>query len=1128
MRTRLLCLTLLPLCLAATRPIAAQDKSYLPTVAAASNEPDRARQLIRRPNDVDVTLFAAEPQLANPVAFGTDEKGRFYVVETFRLKAGVTDNRSHMYWLDDDMAAKTVADRIAMTKKWLKTEAATYAVEHDRIRLIEDRDGDGKADADTVFASGFNQIESGLASGVLARKGDVYFACIPDLWLLRDTNGDGKADTRTVLSSGYGVHVAFLGHDLHGLIVGPDGRLYFSIGDRGLHVVTKDGKVVSNPDSGAVLRCNLDGSNLEVFATGLRNPQELAFDNYGNLFTVDNNSDSGDRARVVYLIEGGDSGWRMGYQYLEKPNSRGPWNAEKLWYPRPENTGAYLNAPLMNLSDGPSGLTFDPGVTLLPARYKDHFFLADFRGGFAQSGIRSFALEANGASFKVIDSTEPFWSLLATDVDFGPDGALYVSDWVDGWDKTGKGRLWRFADPSRKGDPAVLEVKKLLAEGMAGRKPEELRTLLGHADRRVRTAAGQEMADQTIKTLVELQSKAGEKVLDPSPDLLGPYFILRDVSATDERVLARLHAVWALAQISRKFPSYGSDLLAVKGDASPEVRAQVAVALGEAPHLGTAEEARKWLTSSLKDASPRVRFLAAQALGKIGTKADIAALVELLKSNADHDPNVRFGAVFALARIGDAQALVALAKDASSSVRLGAVLALRRFAVDDLAPFLADTDARIRLEAARAIYDDQPVVNDTMKALASLANVKGLDASTLRRVINANARVGTAEAASRLVALARRSDVPTSIRVEALELLGDWAKPSGRDRISGLWKPFAARSREVAADAFAPAFDELAAPTSDTAVRRAAIAAVGGLDIDSLAGKLLALVSDNKLGGLTRVEALRSLEKLDDPTLADAVTSALSSTETALKAEALKLVPKTDPGRAIPILSRVLKSGSTSEKQSILGVLAAMAKPEADALLLSHLKANDLPPEAELDLLNAAESRRSDKALAAALNARLDKAKSAGGPLAATPGLLLGGNAENGKAIFESNAAVYCIRCHKIGGQGGEVGPDLTGVGARKTRDYLATAIVAPNHEIAQGFETVVVALADGKVISGVLKSENEKTLNLMSVENKPIVIPKSEIEERKRGPSAMPEDVAKKLKNTEIRDLVEFLATRK
>ena len=138
---------------------------------------------------------------------------------------------------------------------------------------MRDTDGDGVADEGLVFADGFDGVADGIGAGLLEHEGDVYYACIPNLWRLRDTDGDGRADEREVLSSGYGVHVSLLGHDLHGLRLGPDGRLYFSCGDRGFHVETPDG-VLAYPDTGGVLRCELDGSGLEVFATGLRNPQE--------------------------------------------------------------------------------------------------------------------------------------------------------------------------------------------------------------------------------------------------------------------------------------------------------------------------------------------------------------------------------------------------------------------------------------------------------------------------------------------------------------------------------------------------------------------------------------------------------------------------------------------------------------------------------------------------------------------------------------------------------------------------------------------------------------------------------------------------------------------------------------
>src|SRR5205814_10016056 len=137
------------------------------------------------PPDVNGDLSAAEPHVANIVAFHFDEKGRCYVAETFRLHKGVTDYRSHRYWIDDDLACRTVADRVAMYKKHLKGKFPTYEVDHDRVRLVEDTKGTGRADKATVFADGFTTAAAGLGSGVLARNGKVWYTCIPDLWLLQ-------------------------------------------------------------------------------------------------------------------------------------------------------------------------------------------------------------------------------------------------------------------------------------------------------------------------------------------------------------------------------------------------------------------------------------------------------------------------------------------------------------------------------------------------------------------------------------------------------------------------------------------------------------------------------------------------------------------------------------------------------------------------------------------------------------------------------------------------------------------------------------------------------------------------------------------------------------------------------
>src|SRR5205807_8669034 len=108
-----------------------------PVVAAASEDGERAISRIKVPAGLSLQLWAAEPLVANPVAFSIDERGRIYVAETYRQSKGVEDNRGHMDWLDDDLAAMTIEDRLAYFKKHLGDKIQDYTREQDRIRLLE-------------------------------------------------------------------------------------------------------------------------------------------------------------------------------------------------------------------------------------------------------------------------------------------------------------------------------------------------------------------------------------------------------------------------------------------------------------------------------------------------------------------------------------------------------------------------------------------------------------------------------------------------------------------------------------------------------------------------------------------------------------------------------------------------------------------------------------------------------------------------------------------------------------------------------------------------------------------------------------------------------------------------------
>ena len=857
---------------------------------------------------------------------------------------------------------------------------------------------------------------------------------------------------------------------------------------------------MENPETGAVYRCNPDGSDLEIFAYGLRNPQELAFDQYGNLFTGDNNSDGGDPARWVYAVEGGDSGWRIGFQFIDRPNMRGVWMSERMCYP--DSEVAYALPPLANIGNGPSGLTYYPGVGF-PTAYNEHFFMCDFRGGTG-SGIYSFACKPKGASFEVVDRQEFLWELLVTDCDFGYDGALYVSDWVNGWNKTGKGRIYRMFDARRAGSPLVAETKKLMAEGFTQRPPTELVGLMTHPDMRVRQEAQFELASR------------GESSIG----------VFARVAAQGEYLVPRLHGIWGLGQLTRSLGGRASTraiaaLLPLLQDREAEVRAQAAKVLGDA----RAQKAAAPLISLLADAKERPRFFAAIALGKLRKKEAVVPLLGMLNANNNKDKYLRHAGIMGLAGCADAKTLRELSTHTSAAVRLAAVVALRRLESPEVAAFLDDRDIAVATEAARAI-NDLPI----SPALPRLA-VK-LDRSTnapfARRALNANFRIGSTANAEALVAFASRNSGADNLRVEALDLMAAWSSPSGRDAITGLWRPLPKRERHVAGTALQPKLVELLKSPSH-AVKAAGIRAAGRLELQSATPRAAALVRDTTLPGFVRVEALKAMVALK-ANMTDTLQFALTDKDETVRKEASRLQAQLRPDNATAHLKTILERGSISEKQSAFATLGALTNSaDADRILeewLDKALAEEVPDELRLDVLDAANKRTTapirDKIR------KFEAERPAEDNLRSYRECLVGGDAAEGKRIFFEKAEVYCLRCHKVNGDGGEVGPDLTGIGAKQSREYLLESIVLPNKQIAPNFESTVVTMKTGATYAGVVKSETATEIELNSPEDGLVKLKKPDIQTRERGPSAMPEELRQILTKQEMRHLVEYLANLK
>jgi len=1069
-------------------------------IAPASNEGEQALKRMKLPPGLVATLWAAEPMLANPVAFNFDEKGRIFVAETYRYRSSVLDIRDYMWTLEAELANRTLEDQSAAIARHFGPEGVKeLSIETERVRLLEDTDRTGVATKSTLYAEGFNSPLDGIASGVLARRGSVYFTSIPSVWKF---TGDQKAETRQEISRGYGVRFNFTGHDLHGLIFGPDGKLYFSNGDRGAHAKGPDGSLADTPDEGAVYRCNPDGTQLEVFARGLRNPQSLAFTENGDLLTGDNDCDKGDEERLVHVVQGGDSGWRVGYQHplIDKDS---PWLADKLWQPRTKDTAAYILSPICNIEDGPSGLTYYPGTGLNDS-YRGSLFITHFKGSVAKSGIYTYNVKPKGAGYAIADSKPFLTSALPTDVKFGPDGRLYTSDWADGWPKSKRGRIYAISDPQHAKDALVLETQKLIAQDWTKASVSELTVLLAHADQRVRQEAQFTFAERGAASLAPLASIAAT----PSPS---PY--------------ARLHAIWALGQLAQKNPAALAPLRTLLRDADAEVRAQASKILGDAGDTSSADA----LIAALKDSAPRVKFFAAQSLGKLNHAAAAPALIAALRANNDQDEYLRHALVLGLVGGHNVTALTAAMASDSRAVRLGLVLTFRRLQNPTIAKFLNDADPFIVREAALAI-NDAPIVAG-YPALAALITQPLTDEAILFRVLNAHFRLGQPANAAALAAYAANVAAPAKLRGEAIAQLANWPTPPARDRVVGLFRPLTPATRPAAdaAAALTPLLAGLLNTTTPTIIQTAVLNAIDSLEIKSAADTLFAVLKDPNQPSANRAAALRALDKLKDPRIPEAVKIASDLNAPLMRQAALPISARLSPEAAAPVLANLIAKGTPSEQKTAYRALGTLQHPSAATVLATQLSAlaeGKVPAAVQLDLLNAAALRHEPaiKTLLASRDAALAKNPD---PLAPFQVALQGGDRARGEKIFNNQPVLACVRCHKIGTEsGGEAGPNLAEIGAKNDRAALLESILKPNAKISTGYDTIVLTLKSGGAAAGIVASETADTLTLRTTDNQLVAVKKTNIAKRDSAPSGMPEIYGAILTKSEIRDLVEYLST--
>ncbi|WP_341937597.1 DUF7133 domain-containing protein [Marinimicrobium sp. C2-29] len=1073
-----------------------------------------------------VDLWAPEKLLGDPVAISVDFQGRVWAAVTNRSNNSEFDIRGYSRWTPQVTAFKTPEDR----RDFLRTELAPerseqnewledrngdgsrdwrdLAVVKEEVVLLEDTDGNGRADQSQLFLKDFNSEITDVLGGIYYHNEleELFVAVAPNAWRVADTDGDSRADTKTPISDGFGVHIGFSGHGMSGVELGPDGRIYYSIGDVGGHITDLEGNEHAYPNQGVIVRSEPDGSNFEVFARGLRNTHEFDFDQYGNLVTVDNDGDhDGEYERVVYLIDGSDSGWRYNWQlgkYTDpKNNDYKVWMDEDYFTPRFEDQSAHILPPIAPYHAGPTGMVYNPG-TALSERWQNHFFVVEFVGSAARSGINAFTLEPKGASFELASDQNVFRGVQATGLDFGPEGALYMSDWIEGWGTNGEGRIWTM-DVTDGADQALrADTQELLQADFEALDVDALTEHLSHADRRVRQRAQFALVRRDAHS------------------------VLLDVAENSDHQLARIHAIWGLGQLSRQKSSQALVLVplldaGLLDDEDPEIRAQSARIFGDVAFA----EARESLLPLLEDESLRVQLFAAQALGRIGNAEDQPAIIAMLEANNDEDVYLRHAGATALARIDDAAALAELDEHDSRAVRIAAVVALARLQSPALERFLDDDSEFIVTNAARGISDDH-FVEEAFPALAQMLGSTGFDNEPLlRRLINANLYVGGDASAERLLQFVLGSEAKGPLRAEALNTLSVWTDSSEFDRVTGRHRGAVSHPAEQVTGRLDANADALLADDS-AEVRAAAVKAFAYLDMQSSMESLVTTL-ERDASAQVRAAALQALYELDYENMSRAAMTATNDADSDVRLAALALLPELElPTKEVVEMHRVLlEKGTVDEQQAAYRSLANVDHASAHELLgesLEALRAGELPAEVQLDVIEAVQATDNERLQEALAAYEADKAS--GQPLEKYREALRGGDPEAGMRLFRYDSTAQCIRCHMVGKRGARVGPDLTNIGDELDGTQLLEALVDPGARIPAGHGRITVTLEGGETVSGFFEKETQDSLTIVA-DDQPVEVAKAEVVKREYSGSGMP-PMGAMLNRKQLRDIVAYLAT--
>lgn len=955
-------------------------------------KPAEAVKAMTVPPGFSVEVVASEPDIVNPVGMTIDERGRFWITESF---------------------------------EYPRREPGPG---RDRVKVLEDTDGDGKCDKFTVFAEGLN-IPSGIAVG----HGGVWVANAPDVLFMQDTDGDGKADKQEVIVTGFGRDDT---HELpNSLTWGPDGYLY---GLNGVfnysHIKYPKGSPhydEKHPGwkfTCALFRIHPVTKKFDVFCEGTSNPWGVAFDGDGSAFIS---------ACVI------DHLWhltRTGYYNRQGgPYPPHTWKIESI-VKHKHQAAAYCG---IHYFDSDS----------YPAQYREKLYMGNIHGGC----INVDKLQRDGSSYFATGEDD---FLTANDVWFmpvvqktGPDGSLYILDWYDRYhcyqdanrDPKGidrlNGRLYRvrYKDTSH---TQPFDFAKL--------KDDELIELLSKNNDYVRSTA-QRLLTERLTGIRKQDDGSLAKSLQA---------LVLDEKAPRK---ARMHAMFTTLSLQQPNEAYLSKLLSHK---DPIVRAWGVRTVG---NFGGSAEVCKQVRALATDASPDVQLQVAIAAGTNVNEHSIPTLLHVLENCGDDKliPQIVWQNLHPLLENQIAAFVSEVEK--KSLFKSKNVMALLPRVIDRV---LASRSAPTETLAA--------MLNAVLTTPgANPGSAKSCLQTLTQRIQSKELQGAKLDAVKTVMAIPLQQligDNRHPLHFDALVIAANWQDKDALDRLAS----FAGRRVESDAD------------------REQALATLAAINDPRLIGLVRDIVQHDSNSQRLRGFAIATLAKSDSPDVAELVIKIYGAMQDDLKPRAIELLTQ---------------RGSWGK-----ALLAAVAEKKIAATAINVNQAQKLNSLGDKDL-TALLTKVWGTVRTGRDPARQKVIDEMRALLEKTPG-----DPERGQLVYNK----VCGQCHKLHGNGQEVGPDITANG-RSSFDQLLSNVFDPSLVIGASYQARTVLTTDGRVITGLLAEDTPQRIVLKVQGGKLETIARGDIDELKVSElSLMPEQLEKQLKPEELADLFSLLTLDK